>query len=108
MVSIVLACGLATPWIFTYYHSPLIYMYWESFLLQGLLARFADDCFLACNVNSSTIQAESISIRKLTCGGAALPFWVSGVLMIIASIPFAYESLLLSMALMVFSVRFVG
>lgn len=36
LVGIVLAGGLAASWIFTYYHSPFIYMYYGQFLLQGL------------------------------------------------------------------------
>ena len=37
LTAIVLACGLASPWIVLYFHSPLVYIYWQTFALQGLM-----------------------------------------------------------------------
>lgn len=94
LVSIVLACGLAAPWIFTYFHSPLIYTYWEQFLLQGLyvaspMIAFSLITLILVRLNRKHFKQDT-NMRWTT-----LPFTVSGALMIIASVPFAYNGLYL-------------
>ena len=92
LASIVLACGLASPWFFAYFHSPLIYMYYETFLLQGL---FVSSPMIAFSL--ATLILIRLNRKKLKQDNnmrwTALPFTVSGALMIIASIPFAYSGI---------------
>ena len=89
---IVLACGLASPWIFTYFHSPLVYMYYETVLLNGL---FVSSPMIAFSL--ATLILVRLNRKKLkqdvNMRWTALSFTVSGALMIIASVPFAYHGL---------------
>jgi hypothetical protein len=90
---IVLACGLAAPWIFIYFHSPLIYMYWEQFLLQGLFV--ASPMIVLSLVTLILVRLNRKQFKQDNMRWTTLPFTVSGALVIIASVPFAYNGLYL-------------
>jgi hypothetical protein len=91
LAAVVLACGLASPWIFTYFHSPLIYMYWGTFVLQGLWVSLPMIAF-----SLVTLILVRLNRRKLKLDfnkrWTVFPFKVAGVLMAIASVPLAYNA----------------
>ena len=91
LAAVVLACGLASPWIVLYFHSPLIYIYWEKFLLQGLIASSPMIAFSLVTLILVRLSRKKLKLdfnRRWT----VFPLTVSGILMIIASVPLAYDA----------------
>ena len=90
LAGIMLACGLAAPWIVMYFHSPLIYMYWWTFPLQNLLVSLPMIVFSLATLIMVRLNRKKLKLdfnRRWTL----FPFTVSGILMIIASVPLAYN-----------------
>ncbi len=91
-VALVLACGLAAVWTFTYYHSPFVYLYHGVLLLPSLFAALPMAVFPIATlslIRSNRRKLKQANIKRWT----ALPLILSGALMILASLPFAYNSL---------------
>ena len=90
LAAIVLACGLASPWIFTYFHSPLVYMYYGAFLLNGLFVSSPMIAFSLIALILVRLNRKKLNL-DFNRRWSEFPFTVAGVLMIIASMPLAYN-----------------
>ena len=90
LAGIVLACGLASSWIFMYFHSPLVYANWAPFLLQGVLVSLPMIAFSLVTLIIVRFNRKKLNL-DFNRRWIVFPFTVSGVLMVIASLPLAYN-----------------
>ena len=94
LTSTVLAVGLATPFIFTYYYPSHIYMNYEIFWLKGLLAGLPTLAFSVPTLILTWLSRRKLK-QDLSRRWTILPFAMAGASMVLASLLSGYSGLTL-------------